>query len=136
VNANVVATTVNENVVVAVVVPEVPVTVMVVVPNWFAAGVIDNVRVDTVFGPTTMLALGTNVVLLDVAVMVVKGVAASPTLKVNVGSAVSSLVDLSEMSSTEGSASNAPMSTVCVVLASGPSALREKPVPRWSVVKL
>src|SRR5882762_108864 len=66
-------------------VPLVTVTVMVVVPNWFAAGVIDNVRVDMVFGPTTMLALGTNVVLLDVAVMVVKGVAASPTLKVNVG---------------------------------------------------
>ena len=29
---------------------------------------------------------------------------------------------------------NAPMSTVAVVLASGPSAFREKPVPRWSVV--
>lgn len=81
---------------------------MVTVPVWFAAGVIDNVRVEAVSGPTTTLAFGTSVVLLEVPVMLVKGVAASPTLKMNVGNAVSSLVDLSEMSSTEGSASNAP----------------------------
>ena len=89
----------------------VTVTVMVAVPFWFAAGVMLRVRVEPV-PVITMLALGTRVVLLDVAVIESKAVAESPTLKLKGGSAVSSAVVLSVMSSTDGSASKAPMSTV------------------------
>ncbi len=107
----------------------VTVTVIVVVPDWSGAGVSVNVRVDGVSGPITAFAFGSSVGLLDVATMDVKALVLSPMLKVN-DSGVSSGVVLSVMSSTPGSASTAPMSTVAVVSASAASRTRPKPGPR------
>src|SRR5260221_546759 len=107
----------------------VAVTVIVVVPNWFSAGVSVKVRVDGVSAPTTAFAGGTSVVLLDVAVMDVKALVLSPTWNVN-DSGVSSGIVLSVMASSDGSASNAPMSTVAVVSTSAASRIRPKPGPR------
>src|SRR5207249_12001752 len=111
----------------------VTVTVIVVVPFRSATGVSVSVRVDGVSGPTTTFPFGKSVVLLDVAVIESNGVDASPTVKVNGGSGVSSAVALSLMSSIDGSASNAPMSTVAVVSASAASRMRATPVPRRSL---
>jgi hypothetical protein len=87
-------------------------------------------RVDAVSSPTTTFAFGTRVWLLEVAVIESKAVVLSPILKVKLN-AVSSSVVLSVMSSTEGSASKAPISTVCVASASdAASSTRLKPVPR------
>ena len=59
------AVTVTTNVSVAVAVPSLTVSVMVVVPDWLAAGVTVTVRFAPV-PPMTMLAFGTRVVLDDV----------------------------------------------------------------------
>jgi hypothetical protein len=107
----------------------VTVTVIVVVPNRVGAGVSVSVRVDAVSAPTTAPLFGSRIVLLDVAVIVSNAVAASPMWNVNV-SGVSSVVVLSEMSSTDGSTSTAPMSAATAVSASGPSTMRAKPAPR------
>src|SRR4051794_19413157 len=87
------------------------VTVIVLVPDWFVTGVIDNCLVAAVSGPIVMFAFGTNVVLLEVAVIESNDENESPMRKIKTAG-VSSPVVLSLMSSRDGSASNAPMSTV------------------------
>ena len=88
----------------------VTVTVIVVVPLWFAAGVICRLREPP--EPVTLrLAFGTNVVFDYVAVTVaIKEPVSSPMLK-ETFLTVSSLVDWFAMSSIDGCNSNAPMST-------------------------
>ena len=92
-----------------------------------------NVRIEPL--PVTSRfagSLGITEVLPDVAVTLVTATA-SPMLKLK-DSGVSSGVDLLARSSMLACASNAPISTVCVVLASAESAARANPAPRWSVV--
>ena len=90
------------------------------------------VRVEPV--PSTVIwPSGASVWLDDVPVTELRSVP-SPTLKVTL-SVVSSFVDLSLMFSTDGCSSKAPMSTVAVESASAESAVRGKPVPRWSVIR-
>src|SRR5262245_3745188 len=82
---------------------EVTVTVIVVVPLAFAAGVSVRVRVPP--DPVTWtFAFGTSVVLLELAVIESKPIAASPTLKVN-DSGVSSAVVFAAIASIVGATS-------------------------------
>ena len=97
------AVTINTNVSLAVAVPSFTVTVMVVVPFWFAAGVITSVRF-VPLPPRMIFAFGTRVVFDDVAVTVrdAAGVSTSPTAKAILPVDISSFVLLSEMSLTVG----------------------------------
>jgi hypothetical protein len=105
------------------------VTVMVDVPKALATGLTVSVRVAPLPEIEILVGLfGTNVVLLELAVTPVI-FAAPPTLKGS-DSEPSSLIACAARSGNETCASYAPMSTVSVVSASGPSTFREKPAPR------
>src|SRR5262249_43683446 len=85
--------TVSRNDVLAFVVPSLTVRVIVVVPNWFVAGVIITPRLVPP-PPNTMLLFGTKVGLLELPVTfsALAGVSMSLTLKVMSGVGVSSLI--------------------------------------------
>ena len=105
------------------------VIVIVEVPNKLAMGFMRSVRVAPL--PEMEILdelLGTSVVLLEVAVILVME-AVPPRLKGS-DSAASSLIVWSARSGNETCASNAPISTVDVVSASGPSTRRLKAEPR------
>src|SRR5262249_55697783 len=101
----------------------VAVTVTVVVPNAFNAGVMISVRVEPK-PATPMLLSGTSVVLEDDV-----KIASASTANRN-ASGVSSGAVLSAMSSIEGSASNAPRSTVGVESPAAASTIRWNGAPR------
>ena len=92
------ATTVKTKVSLAVLVPSLTVTVMVLMPLWLEAGVMLIVR----FAPVparAMFVFGTRVVFDEVAVTVKEpGVSTSPTVKAILPVAMSSFVDLSVIS--------------------------------------